>query len=167
MIAALATLRVLTTNVHATDTYRHITLRLITMSVVAALLYLFSRWSSVPQWMKAARLPEVYTWAASALVALVGWYELRPASVALGWALLALALFEIGMKWRWRPLRLQAYLAFAAVFLRILFVNLNAAGARERSVRVFTRPYLWRSPTTTFTNGWSGATTISCGATRA
>jgi len=139
VIAVLATLRVLTTNVHATHTYRHVTLRLITMSIVAALLYLFSRWSSAPRWMKAGRLPEVYTWAASALVALVGWYELRPASVALGWALLALALFEVGMKWRWRPLRLQAYLAFAAVFLRILFVNLNAAGSPgEISPRVYT-----------------------------
>jgi uncharacterized membrane protein len=139
LVAVLAILRTLKTNVHATDTYHHLTLRLITISIVATLLYLFSRWSSVPQWMTVERLPEAYTWAASALVAMVAWYELRPASVALGWALLALVLFEVGIKWRLQALRLQAYLAFAAIFLRILFVNLNAAGSPgEISPRVYT-----------------------------
>src|SRR5579863_2346850 len=139
LVAGLAIARVLASNVHATDTYHHLTLRLITISIVAALLYLFSRWSILLNWVKAGRLPEVYLWSASSLVALVAWYELRPASVALGWALLGLVLFEVGMKERSTALRLQAYLALVASFVRILIVNLNAVEAPgQLSPRVYT-----------------------------
>ena len=73
------------------------------------------------------------------LVGLLAWYELKPVSVALAWTLLGLALFEIGRARRLPQLRLQAYLAFAFSFLRLFFVNFNAAGLPgELSPRFYT-----------------------------
>lgn len=63
---------------------------------------------------------------AGILGALLIWYELLPAAVALGWSLLALVLFEVGLRWRSLALRWQAYVGFTLSFLRLFFVNLNA-----------------------------------------
>ena len=41
-------------------------------------------------------------WAASTLVSLLLWYELQPLSVAVGWAVFGLVLFEYGL-WRKTP----------------------------------------------------------------
>jgi hypothetical protein len=89
--------------------------------------------------MRTQRLPAAYAWVASSLVALLMWYELRPASVALGWTLFGLVLFEWGQARGWFWLRLQGYVAFASAFLRLFFVNLNASGQPgELSSRVYT-----------------------------
>jgi hypothetical protein len=80
-----------------------------------------------------------YTWCASFLLALVAWYELRPVGVADMWAVGGLLLLELGLAQKKLSLRLQAYTALAAAFLRIFFVNLNAAGSPgEISPRFYT-----------------------------
>jgi len=48
--------------------------------------------------------------------------------VADAWLVGGLILFELGLERNKLSLRLQGYVAFAASFLRIFFVNLNAAG---------------------------------------
>jgi len=139
IFAAAAVLRVFIVNLHALETYHHLTLRLISVSLVAALLYLCSRRTGIREWVKTQRLPAAYSWVASSLVALLMWYELRPASVALGWTLFGLVLFEWGQARGWFWLRLQGYVAFASAFLRLFFVNLNASGKPgELSPRVYT-----------------------------
>jgi hypothetical protein len=139
VFAVAAVLRVFVVNLHAVETYHHLTLRLISVSLVAALLYLCSRFTGIQEWIKTQRLPAAYSWVASSLVALLMWYELRPASVALGWTLLGLVLFEWGQARGWFSLRLQGYVAFASAFLRMFFVNLNASGKPgELSPRVYT-----------------------------
>jgi len=139
VLAALAVLRVLVVNLHALETYHHLTLRLISVSLVAGLLYLCSRYTGIQEWIKTQRLPAAYAWVASSLVALLMWYELRPASVALGWTLFGLVLFEWGQARGWFWLRLQGYVAFASAFVRLFFVNLNASGQPgELSPRVYT-----------------------------
>jgi hypothetical protein len=66
------------------------------------------------------------------------WYELSSVSVALGWGAFALMMFEAGI-WRGSAsLRLQAYVAGACTFLRLLFVNLNAASADHLGPRLYT-----------------------------
>ena len=80
-----------------------------------------------------------YTWSASSLLALLAWYELRPVSVADAWLAGGLVLFELGLARKKLSLRLQGYTLFAASFLRIFFVNLNAAGnPGEISPRFYT-----------------------------
>jgi len=139
VFAAAALLRVLVVNLYDVETYHHVTLRLISVSLVAVLLYLCSRWMGIHDWVATRRLPAVYSWAASTLVALLMWYELRPASVALGWTLFGLVLFEYGMTRGWFWLRLQGYVALGSAFLRLFFVNLNASGIPgQLSPRVYT-----------------------------
>jgi hypothetical protein len=80
-----------------------------------------------------------YTWSASSLLALLAWYELRAVSVADAWLAGGLVLFELGLARKKLSLRLQGYALCAAGFLRIFFVNLNAAGnPGEISPRFYT-----------------------------
>ena len=136
-IAAAALIRVLTVNVDIPGRFHAIGLRLITMSSVAGLLYLSAPWSSLGD--RRGRIPAAYTWAASFLVALLAWYELRPVSVAVAWAVFGLLLLELGLLKNKRDLLDQGLLALAAAFTRIFFVNLNAdAVAGQLSPRVYT-----------------------------
>jgi Predicted membrane protein (DUF2339) len=141
--------RVLAINLAASDKRHGLSLRLITISLVAVLLYLSSRWAVAAtgqgvtiarSFFSAAQLIRgSYTWAASFLLALLTWYELRPVGVAVIWATGGLLLFELGLTRRSLSLRLQAYLVFLASFLRIFYVNLNAAGLPgEVSPRFYT-----------------------------
>ena len=140
--AAAAATRVLIVNLAAGDAYSGVawlTERLLTISLVSVQFYLLSRWAGVPRMISAERIAPAYSWVASAFVALLAWYELRPVGVALGWTLLGLVLLQIGLQRRSQHLRLQAHVAFAASFLRLFFVNLGAEGAVSGiSPRVYT-----------------------------
>lgn len=140
--AAVTLLRVLFVNLLFSRTHPHpnwVSERLVTVSLVVALLYIASRWSGIAGVITRERISPAYTWAASGVAALLIWYELLPVAVALGWSLLALVLLEAGLKWRSPQFRFQAYFAFCASFLRLFVVNLNAAGPLgEIAPRVFT-----------------------------
>ncbi len=143
-------LRVFLINLEITEKYHGASLRLITIALVSAFLYITANWSGDPERTRGlsirqrlfshAQLASVaYTWSASFLLALLAWYELRPVSVADAWMAAGLILFEVGLTRNKLSLRLQGYAAFAASFLRIFFVNLNAAGnPGEISPRVYT-----------------------------
>lgn len=136
ILAAVALVRVFTVNIEMTGNFHAVGLRLLTVSCVAGLLYLSAPWTAIEH---RGRIPAAYTWAASFLVALLAWYELRPISVALGWALFGTLLLELGLMRGMRDLTAQALIALAAAFTRIFFVNLNAsAPAGQLSPRVYT-----------------------------
>jgi hypothetical protein len=148
-IAFLAFIRILSINFGAEDKYRGVTLRLITISLCAALLYLSSKWKIEDRGhgLTAGRIfygfaqvvSGAYVWAASVLASLLAWYELRPVGVAVAWVMGGLVLLELGLTRKSLSLRLQAYIAFFSAFLRIFFVNLNAAGEPgEISPRIYT-----------------------------
>jgi len=124
--AGLALLRVLAVNFGQPNP--HLWVRVATVVLTATMLYACARWSSL-RTASVAYLSSWQTWAGSLVVATLCWHELEPVSVALAWTLLGLALFEIGRPRRLPYLRLQAYLAFASSFLRLFFVNFNAAGS--------------------------------------
>jgi len=105
--------------------YPRISLRLITVAIVAALFYLSARWAAKGEYTQAPVAGAAYTWAASSLVVLLLYYELAPRAVALGWGLLGLVLFEIGVRWKSINWRLQSYLAFVLSFGRILYFNVD------------------------------------------
>ena len=127
-VAALAFLRVLFVNLGAEGIHRHLGIRLVTVGLTAALLYASARWSGLTGSPAQRMISAGYTWPASFLVALLAWYELMPVGVAVAWTLVGLALFEVGRARSLFHLRLQAYLAIAASFLRLFYVNLNASG---------------------------------------
>jgi len=149
-LALVSVLRVLVINLEATDKYHGLTLRLLTITFVSALLYVTSTWSGDSDRGRGIAIGKrlfssgqltgaAYTWSASSLLAVVAWYELRPVSVADAWLVGGLVLFELGLERDKLSLRLQGYAAFAASFLRIFFVNLNAAGnPGEISPRFYT-----------------------------
>jgi uncharacterized membrane protein len=143
-------IRVLAINLEATDKYHGLTLRLVTVALVSALLYITSNWRGDSESSRGTTIGGrlfssgqlatlAYSWSASSLLALLAWYELRPVSVADAWLAGGLVLFELGLARKKLSLRLQGYTLFAASFLRIIFVNLNAAGnPGEISPRFYT-----------------------------
>jgi hypothetical protein len=149
-LALVSVLRVFLINLQATDKYHNVSLRMITVAVVCALLYVTSEWSGDPDRGRGAAVKQrlfshaqfasaAYTWSASFLLALLAWYELRPVGVAGAWMVAGLVLLEIGLERQRLSLRLQGYAALTASFLRIFFVNLNATGdPGEISPRFYT-----------------------------
>ncbi len=142
LIAVAAGLRVLLINLpsgaSALNTPLHITYRLLTVSAVAAMLYLLSRWNRSTRLAISRSWPDGATWAGSTLVTLLMWYELRPISVAIAWTIVGLTLLEIGEVRQSLNLRLQAYVALAAAFVRVFVVNMNADQIGTISPRVYT-----------------------------
>lgn len=140
-LAGIAIVRVLAINLGDTEKFHGLTLRLITMALVAGLLYLTSHWraESAESWSFEWIAAEAYSWAASFLVSLLAWYELRPIGVASAWVTGGLVLLELGLARKRVSLRLQGYVALLAGFLRIFFVNLNSAAVPgEVSPRFYT-----------------------------
>ncbi len=140
-LASIAILRVFTINLEATEKFHGITLRLITTALVAALLYVSSRWKGQfeERWSFERISGEAYTWAGSFLLALLAWYELRPVGVADAWVIGGLVLLELGLAYKSVNMRVQGYVTMLAAFLRIFFVNLNASGLPgEVSPRFYT-----------------------------
>jgi uncharacterized membrane protein len=149
-LALVSVFHVLAINLEATNKYHGLTLRLLTIALVSALLYVTSRWSGDTDPSRGFAIGKrdlsygqlastAYTWSASTLLALLAWYELRPVSVADAWLVGGLVLLEFGLEQKKPSLRLQGYAALVSSFLRIFFVNLNAAGnPGEISPRFYT-----------------------------
>ena len=142
VLAVLAVVRTLAINLDATERFHGVTLRLITISIVAVLLYLtayVSKSETKTEWWSDALAADVFTWCGTFLLALVAWYELLPIGVADAWVIGGLVLLEIGLMRKSVSLRLQSYLLLIGGFLRIFFVNLSADGfPGELSPRFYT-----------------------------
>jgi hypothetical protein len=127
ILAALAVLRVVTLNLYTAEKWHNIDLRLLTVSIVVAVMYAMCRWVRIPDTLREREVDHLYSWAGSLLAGWMLWSELQPLSVALGLAIFGLVLFEWGLLRKVRQLRLQGYLALAGAFGRIFFVNLTAS----------------------------------------
>ena len=125
-LAAIAVLRAVSLNFYLDDTWRGIHVRLISISILIAGLYAIARWVRLPEALQRAGARHLYTWMAAGLTAWLLWCELQPIYLAIGLAVLALGLFEIGHWREQNQIRLQAYALLAASFARIFFVNLTA-----------------------------------------
>ena len=127
-LAALAMLRSIALNLYITDTWHGVSIRLISLSIVAVVFYAMSRLIRMPEELRKRDFHHIYSWAASTLVSLLLWYELQPQplSIAVAWAVFGLVLFEYGLWRKIRQYRFQAYVALAASFGRIFFANLTA-----------------------------------------
>ena len=130
-LAALAMVRSVMLNLYVTETWHGISVRLLSLAAVAVVFYTLSRIIRMPEDWRAREFHHIYSWAASVLVSLLMWYELQPLSVAVGWAVFALVLFEYGLLRTTRQYRFQAYVALVAAFGRIFFANLTAGTPGE------------------------------------
>jgi len=133
LLSVSALFQIASVNLNATEPwslYSHVSLRLVTVSLVAALFYLCARWAAKGEFSFAPIAGAAYTWVASSLVVSLIYYEIAPHAIALGWALFGLLLFEIGVYWKSRNARAQAYVVFGLSFLRLAWFNLDF-GPRE------------------------------------
>ena len=142
LIAAFSFVRVLTVNLPAAGSAHILGLRwsarLVTTSAVVVLCYLAAAWPRRTEKSWLATAESGLSWLASTMLTLLPWYELKSASVALAWGVFALVMLETGLMRRSVNLRLQAYVAGICVFLRIIFVNLNATSIRGPAPRLYT-----------------------------
>ena len=128
-LAALAVVRSMSVNLYVVDKWHGISVRLLSLAFVACVLYALSRISRIPDEWRKQDFHHTYSWVASVIVSLLLWYELQPISVALGWAIFGLVLFEYGLIRGINQLRYQAYVAFGSSFVRIFFANLTLDSA--------------------------------------
>lgn len=67
------------------------------------------------------------SWAGTALIAWLVWYSLPRAYLGLGWLLMALPLFEIGLRVRLGEVRAQSYLMAVAGLAALGVMNVIAS----------------------------------------
>ena len=107
-----------------------LSLRFVTLAIVAPVFYLCARWAAKGPFAQAPLASAAYTWAASGLIVVLIYFEAAADAVALGWALFALALVELGVSRKSRNFRTQGYILFLLSFLRIVSFNLDTGPAR-------------------------------------
>ncbi len=136
--ALLAAVRLLTINMQFAPAIYGVSLRVVTVALSAAMFYIGARRvllegsgesgkadagpaeQSVLLW-----IPAAYTWTATLLAALLVWNEVTNSAIALAWALLALALVEVGRTLADRQLVTQGHTLLILSFIRIFFADLN------------------------------------------
>jgi uncharacterized membrane protein len=172
--ALAAVIRLIVVNMPSEETYNGLSLRVITISAGAAILYLIARRAApspdsrfaAPALKAQARgssagigdilasiggVPGLYTGAATLLLSLLLWHEVTTAGVALAWALAGLLLIEASDAITDLGLRGQGFALIFASFLRIFFVDLNGTTmigpitSRLLTVSVLTAIYFWAS----------------------
>jgi hypothetical protein len=126
ILSFLALARSVVFNLHVTATWHDLSVRLLSLVLVAVFFYVMSRVVRMPEEWRARNMHHAYSWAASTIVSLLLWYELVPLNVAVGWAVFGLVLFEYGTLRNVGQFRYQSYVALVASFARIFFVNLTA-----------------------------------------
>lgn len=144
-VALFAVVRLLIVNMMREDTWHNVSLRLLTVSVSCAMLYLASRRllpasrptaatdsdqadaGTLSGWLiRFGGYSTAYTGAATLLIALLLWEEASTAAVGLAWGLFGLALLEIAEALREKPLLVEGRLLLLASFVRIFIADLNS-----------------------------------------
>jgi len=130
-LAAITLVRAVSVNLYVTAIWHGLSVRLLSLVIVAVIFYALSRLIRMPERWRQLDLDHIYSWAASVIVSLLLWYELQPLSVAVGWAVFGLVLFEYGILRKISQFRYQSYVALMAAFARIFFANLTAGEPSE------------------------------------
>lgn len=133
ILAGLTLLRSISVNLYVTAIWHGMSVRLLSLAMVAVIFYALSRVIRMPDEWRRRDIHHVYSWAASAISGLLLWYELQsqPTSIAVAWGAFGLVLFEYGLLRKITQLRYQAYVTLAAAFARIFFSNLMASEPGE------------------------------------
>jgi hypothetical protein len=133
LLAGLTLLRSIGVNLYVTATWHGISVRLLSLAIVAVIFYALSRLIRMPDEWRRRDIHHVYSWAASTIGGLLLWYELQsqPTSIAVAWGAFGLVLFEYGLLRKITQFRYQAYVALVGAFTRIFFVNLTVGEPGE------------------------------------
>jgi hypothetical protein len=133
ILAGLTLLRSVSVNLYVTELWHGISVRLLSLAIVAVIFYALSRLIRMPDEWRKRDIHHIYSWAASTIGGLLLWYELQtqPTSIAVAWGAFGLVLFEYGLLRKITQFRYQAYVALIAAFTRIFFSNLTASEPGE------------------------------------
>src|SRR5438128_5401124 len=133
ILAGLTLLRSISVNLYVTATWHGISVRLLSLAIVAGIFYALSRLIRMPEEWRQRDIHHIYSWAASTIGGLLLWYELQtqPTSVAVAWGAFGLVLFEYGLLRKITQFRYQAYVALIGAFTRIFFSNLTSSEPGE------------------------------------
>ena len=125
--AALAVFQTIDFNFYVPGHFGPFTIRLVTVSLVAAGLYAVSRRATNPSASHGTIAAYLHTTAATFLLAMLMWYEVSAGSgwLAALWALFALVLTAIDRRFQLNDLRWQAHALAAITMLRCVGVNLH------------------------------------------
>jgi uncharacterized membrane protein len=128
LLAFGAVIRAVVANSLSNAPYLHtgITLRLVTLTLIVALLYLCARWLSLNDDGPALQLSELYTTAAAFLAVLLLYHECHWAWIGIAWGTFAVALAVLGFYRARRDLSVHANFMVLAGFVRTLFFNVDA-----------------------------------------
>ena len=123
-IAAIA--RTFDYNYHLTNYYGHFSVRMITVSLVAAGLYAISRKATAPDAPYRLVSAYLHTTAATSLLALLMWYGVSAGSgwLAALWAVLCLRVAAVDRRFKLDDLRWQAHALAALTMLRSVTINM-------------------------------------------
>jgi Predicted membrane protein (DUF2339) len=119
--------RTLFFNVDATREYGHFSLRLLTFTAMAALLYLCAYFSGPRDWPYARLFSALHTFAGSLMLAVLAFLEVASPWIAVSWALFAFLLLVIGDRVKRRELHIQAYILSGLSLFQLFHVNIYAA----------------------------------------
>ena len=116
----------LAVNLHATQEWHGFTLRLITLTLIAGLLYLCAYFAGPQGTQTAAVLSGLHTWAGTILLALLAYDEFSSAWIAVAWSALALVLLWAGNRLKRVDISIQAFVLSAISVVQVLLVNIGA-----------------------------------------
>jgi hypothetical protein len=133
ILAGLTLLRSISVNLYVTATWHDLSVRLLSLAIVAVIFYALSRLIRMPDDWRQRDIHHIYSWAASSIGGLLLWYELQtqPTSIAVAWGAFGLVLFEYGLLRKITQFRYQAYVALIAAFTRIFYSNLTSSEPGE------------------------------------
>ena len=117
--------RVLLVNIDATHHWHQMTLRLITFSIAAVLLYLCAFFSGPRDSSFARTFSAAHTWAASILLAVLAYKEVSFLWIAIVWAGFALLLLVAGNRLKRIEFHYQAYLLSFAALAHSIALDMN------------------------------------------
>ena len=127
LIVLAGFLRTLIFNFDATQQYAPLTLRLITFTVMAALLYLCAYFSGPRDSAYARLFSALHTFAGSLMLAVLAFLEVASPWIAVSWALFAFLLLVIGDRVKRKELHVQAYILSVLSLFQLFNVNIYAA----------------------------------------
>jgi hypothetical protein len=110
-----------------------ISLRLLTMSLVAGTLYLTARWCGLPEGDQARATSMAYTTAASLLVTVLVFQECPEPWVPVAWLAFGLVLALVGLRWHRAELCIHTHVLSAIALLLLLSKNASMGGALAAS----------------------------------
>jgi hypothetical protein len=123
--ALAAVLRAFEYNLNVPGQFGPFSTRILTISLIAAGLYAISRRATLQDASHRLIAAYLHTTAATSLLALLMWREASNGWLAAFWALFALALAAVDLRFEFDDLRWQAHALSIITMLRCLAVNLN------------------------------------------